>query len=267
MTLRNRALRVNRSLVMVGALVLAGVGAGYLAGRARAALPTTEVLTYAAVLTDTSGTPLTGAKNVQLQLWDAATDGNMKCSVGPTSMTLVGGAIQVGLPANCVSAVQATGDAWVEVIINGESLGRSKLGAVPYALEASHAASADVALTPSVPTIVTGGDTRNGCPSASPAGVDLSMVTLVVAKNNTPVHLSGDDIRYVAGRADLQLILDGNEVKRTLTYTPSAQWAPAHVEWNGQLAAGSHTASLRGVDANIWGCGTTYGALTGTIYQ
>jgi hypothetical protein len=142
------------------ALVLGGIAAvvassAYLVGRARAAgIPAAQPLVYSGVLTDTSGALLTGSKNIQVIVWDAATAGTMQCTVGPMAQTLVGGSFQVPLAAACVTAVRTTPDLWAELFVDGGSLGRNKLGAVPYAVEATHAVNADHA---------TGGfDVQNG---------------------------------------------------------------------------------------------------------
>jgi hypothetical protein len=38
---------------------------------------------------------------------------------------------------------QGNKDLWIEALVDGNSLGFSKLGAVPYAIEAAHAISSD----------------------------------------------------------------------------------------------------------------------------
>jgi hypothetical protein len=136
----------NRRLIVLGfaSLFALGIGSAYLIGRARAAgAPTLQPLTYTGTLTDTAGVPLTGSKNLQLTLWDMATAGTMACTFGPSTVTLSAGTFQVVLPADCSTAIHAHGDLWLEVFVDGASLGRTKLGAVPYALEADHAVNAD----------------------------------------------------------------------------------------------------------------------------
>jgi len=137
----------NKRLIFAAAgLVLSGAVIGHWASRATAAIPSTETLTYSGTLTDTAGAPISGSRNLQVQLWDQATDGMVKCSVGPAAINLVAGAFKVALPAACATAVHASPDLWAEVIANGESLGRAKLGAVPYAVEAETASQAAGAL-------------------------------------------------------------------------------------------------------------------------
>jgi hypothetical protein len=137
---------ISRRWIAAGFVSLIGLVAvsAYLVGRARAAgVPTAQALTYSGILTDTAGTPLTGSQNIQITLWDMATAGTQQCSAGPTATMLTQGAFQVVLPAACTTAIHANGDLWVEVFVGGTSLGRTKLGAVPYAIEADHAVNAD----------------------------------------------------------------------------------------------------------------------------
>jgi hypothetical protein len=91
------------------------------------------------VLSDATGTPLTGSKNLQILLFDAATAGNQLCATTPAAMTLQAGAFQIALPDMCTAAVQANTDVWVDVFVDGASVGRTKLSAVPYAVEAAEA--------------------------------------------------------------------------------------------------------------------------------
>jgi hypothetical protein len=103
-----------------------------------------QPLTYSGVLTDVNGVPLTAAsKNIQVTLWDMATAGTQACSTASTATPLAAGAFQVVLPAACTAAIHTTGDLWVELFVDGASLGRTKLGATPYAIEADHAVTAD----------------------------------------------------------------------------------------------------------------------------
>jgi len=103
-------------------------------------------MTYGGVLTDSSGTPLTGMKTIQLAFWPAATGGTPACTTLASAVSLVAGNFQVALPDSCTAAVHALGDLWVEVLVDGATLGRTKLGAVPYAVEADSASRAVGAL-------------------------------------------------------------------------------------------------------------------------
>ncbi len=124
---------------MIGALAVA-----FLTGRVLASgIPATGALTYAGLLQDASGAPLPGSHNIQVMLWSMATGGTTPlCQTTSTSIALDAGRFSLVLPDACTTAVQANADTWVDVLVDGGSLGRTKLGAVPYAVEASHAASA-----------------------------------------------------------------------------------------------------------------------------
>lgn len=135
-------------LVGTLATVLAvGALAGYAVRSARAdGVPAASALTYAGELTDANGVPLTGTKNIQVSVWTAATAGTKACEIGPEAKALSGGHFEFVLPDACTTQVHAKSDLWVEVIVDGQSLGRSKIGAVPYALEAAKASEATGAL-------------------------------------------------------------------------------------------------------------------------
>ncbi len=121
-------------------LLLLSVPVAYFAGRARAAgIPATQALTYSGVLTDATGVPLTGTMPVQIALFDAATAGNQICVTLSVPQTLVAGAFQMVLPDTCTTAVRANTNLWVEVLVSGLAIGRTKLGAVPYAVAAAEA--------------------------------------------------------------------------------------------------------------------------------
>ena len=133
-------MKTKKSLLIwgVAVLVLLCVPVAYFAGRARAAgIPATQALTYSGVLTDATGTPMTGTVPIQIALFDAATAGNQACVTVSAPQTLVGGAFQIALPDACTTAVAANPDLWVDVLVSGLSVGRTKLGAVPYAVAAA----------------------------------------------------------------------------------------------------------------------------------
>jgi hypothetical protein len=141
------------------------ITSAYIMGRARAAgVPTMPpLMTYSGTLTDTGGTSLTGQKNIQIQLWDREIGGTTPVCIAPsTSQTLFAGGFQVPLPETCAAAVHATSDLWAEVLVDGTSLGRTKIGAVPFALESAHAILADSAGNLTAPYFGANGVTVTG---------------------------------------------------------------------------------------------------------
>jgi len=67
---------------------------------------------------------------------------NMTCVTPPANRTLSMGRFQVTLDPSCTDFVHANPDVSVQVIVEGVQLPKTKLGAVPYALEAQRAMEA-----------------------------------------------------------------------------------------------------------------------------
>ena len=173
--------RRNRRLIAVGiaSLVAVAIGSAYLVGRARASgAPATQTLTYSGILTDTAGAPLAGSKNIQVQFWDKDTAGNIVCTTGSAAQALVAGSFSVVLPAPCVAAVRANPELWTEVLVDGASAGRTKIGAVPYALEADSASNAGGALATRLAAIEAGNS----------AAHDTAGNPLRICSGSTPVN-------------------------------------------------------------------------------
>jgi hypothetical protein len=78
----------------------------------------------------------------------------------------------VVLPDACVTAAHAKADLWVDVSVDGASIGRTKLGAVPYAVEAEHAVSATNATKAQTATTL----------AAGPVAGDLQVFTVFVSQ-------------------------------------------------------------------------------------
>lgn len=110
-----------------------------------AGIPEADALTYTGYLEGADGVALSGAHSIAVYFYatEAATKDLCSGKLGTTK--LVAGRFQVPLPAECVDAVKASPDIWVGVEVDGSSLGRTKLGLLPYALEAGHATNADAA--------------------------------------------------------------------------------------------------------------------------
>ena len=134
-----RAFFVGLSSVLVPAAI-------FMAVKARAAgVPATNAMVYSGYLETAAGKPMTDPVDVELQVWDDLTSGKKVCALPSQKVTPNNGHFDVTLPDDCTAAVSASPDLWLEPIIGGTSLGRSKLGAVPYAVEAGHAAHAGIA--------------------------------------------------------------------------------------------------------------------------
>jgi hypothetical protein len=174
-------------------LAVVAIGSAYFIGRARAAgVPTTTPLTYSGTLTDTTGTALTGSKNLQVQFWDMATAGNVVCTTGSAAQTLVNGGFSIALPDPCVTAVHTTQDLWAEVLVDGASTGRTKIGAVPYALEADSAVKVSKDVSGTGMRICSGqtpvGSTNWQPYGASPAQIMVTIDTTACGFTAKPIY-------------------------------------------------------------------------------
>jgi hypothetical protein len=103
-------------------------------------------------------------------------------------------------------------------------------------------------------------DARGGCPPDAEAGSRLIEKQFTVDVPSV-IIVTGNTIRNSGGREDLKLFVDGSQVDQTLTYSSSAQWEDAVVQWVGAVDEGAHDVWLAGVGENVWGCGGSWGDL------
>jgi hypothetical protein len=179
--------------IWLGGLFLLAAGGGmtgYLANRARAAgIPAANALTYGGVLTDaTTGAPLTGSKNIQVVIFDAATGGTQQCANTPAPQTLVAGGFQVALPDSCTTVVHGKTDLWVELFVDGATTGRAKVAAAPFAVEADHAVTAT---------------TASATPWSGVTGVPIS-----IAANDGTIQIGGSNRTLTAANSGGNLHID-----------------------------------------------------------
>lgn len=125
-----------------------------MAGRSSAEVtPTTGSLAYSGVLESRDGVALTGEHDIEVQLWTAEDQGEMLCTSDERTLELVNGRFSLVLPAACQTSVRETANVFVEVILDRTLLGRTKIGAVPYAVTAERSEVAAVAETADVATV------------------------------------------------------------------------------------------------------------------
>ncbi len=178
----------------VGTLAILGAIAGaYFIGTARAdGVPTTDPLFYAGTLEE-NGVPATGARSVQVQLWTAQSGGTAQCTTGPVSVDFVAGHFRLPLASSCKAAIHQFADLFAEVTIGGTVLPRSKLGAVPYAIEAERAltsATADDA------------DLLDGADATAFAAAAHIHDTGAITSGTLPINRGGTGINTVAGNGN-----------------------------------------------------------------
>lgn len=120
------------------------VSVAFLAGRSSAETsPSEGALAYSGVFESRDGEPLTGEHDIEVQLWTAAGQGEMLCTSDERAVELANGRFSVVLPEECEAAVRENPEVFVEVILDRTLLGRTKIGAVPYALTSERAHRAD----------------------------------------------------------------------------------------------------------------------------
>jgi hypothetical protein len=111
--------------------------------------PAADPLVYSGMLEE-GGVGVTGPRDIKLNFWSDATlsaPANNKCQTTPAAkISVTSGRFSVPLDASCAAAVKANPDLWVEVIVENQSMGRTKLSAVPFAIEAARANDAAGAL-------------------------------------------------------------------------------------------------------------------------
>ncbi|MFO0647934.1 MAG: SUMF1/EgtB/PvdO family nonheme iron enzyme [Polyangiales bacterium] len=104
-------------------------------------VPTMPTMLYRGTLEGASA----GPHALRVAVFTAATGGaETACSSGPTATTLtpVNGAFELPLDDSCTAVVHANNNLWLQLTVDGMALPRTKLGAVPFAIEAESATTA-----------------------------------------------------------------------------------------------------------------------------
>jgi microcystin-dependent protein len=133
----NRRFRT-MSLAVFAAVAVAG---GYhLRGARASGIPGMNTLAYSGTLIN-NGQPENASHFILLKLWEK--DGaNASCSTIPAGNTaVVNGRFTLPLDASCVAVIHKSPDVEVEVVVDGVSMGKTTLAAVPYAVEADTASN------------------------------------------------------------------------------------------------------------------------------
>jgi hypothetical protein len=128
-------------------LFVSGYGVRVLAEGA----PNEQLLFYSGTL-EVDGALATGEHTVKLVLYSAETDGDELCSIERMA-EVESGRFRIDA-SDCAHAVRSENEVWVGVAFRGPDgveraiAGRSKIGAVPYALEADNAWQASFKSSP-----------------------------------------------------------------------------------------------------------------------
>ncbi|MET0387892.1 MAG: hypothetical protein ABW321_18110 [Polyangiales bacterium] len=214
-------------ILLTGALAAGGLLAlGYFARDVFAdGIPGSHVLGYSGRLLDSSGAPVEGSKTIELKLWDRVQPSDTPvCETRNEGVAVAQGHFHVDLAA-CRDAISAHADLSLEVLVDGLSLGRSDISAVPYAIEADRATRAD---------------TASGALDTRLAALEARLATL---ESRRPLSTT-DVVANVAGPlpASGELTTSGG---RVLLFVAGSAYLPM----NAQLRLLTVTVTITNVDA------------------
>jgi hypothetical protein len=134
-----------RSIVAALGLLVAGAALGYTIRAHADGIPDANPLYYAGTLTE-GGQLVTGQRALTVNLWpDAMAPGTPLCQTVVSNADVTAGHFRIPLVSTCKASINQNKNAWVELIDGATSLSRTKIGAIPYAIEADHAVSATTA--------------------------------------------------------------------------------------------------------------------------
>jgi hypothetical protein len=124
-------------------LAVTSAFAGYAMKAVAGGIPAPIAMYYAGTLTE-GGQLANGPRSISVNIWpDATSQGTPLCSTALPSVPVQNGQFRIPLTSACKLAINANKNAYIEVIDGSTSLGRTPIGAVPYAVEADHASNAD----------------------------------------------------------------------------------------------------------------------------
>jgi hypothetical protein len=136
--MNKRQMLISLGLTTIGTLAGLGLKTVFADG-----IPALMPLYYSGTLTE-GGQLVTGTRAMTVNLWsDGTIGGSPLCTTVASTANVVSGRFRMALASSCKAIVNQKSNVYVEVIDGATSLGRSPIGAVPYAVEADHAVNAD----------------------------------------------------------------------------------------------------------------------------
>jgi hypothetical protein len=205
---------VMMAVALTSAGALAGVGMKALAD----GIPSPNPLYYAGTLTLDGNLVSDPARSMKATLWTNPTPTVGETALCVTSVTtpVLDGRFRIALDPSCKGAINANPNVYVEVVDNAVSLGRAKVGAVPFAVEADHAVSATNAVDGGgIASAITTLQGQSHPPSAFHAWLTLatsipSGMTTVVALDHVEYDLNEEYDKttgvFTAGAAGVYLL-------------------------------------------------------------
>lgn len=241
--------------LLLGAALLAG---GVFAGHAIASgVPSVSPLTWSGVVTDDAGKPYPKAVPVSVAFYDGQNATTAACTSSTVQAQAGTGYFEVVLPAECVKAVHDSADLWSEMTVgDGKTvLPRSRVGAVPYALEAQRASEATGDLAnqlagwgaPSLKLL----DLAIGqSGSITTTGTHLFLSQVVFVEQSGMVVVNGDKIRLVLKVDGSPVPVHGSLAVTTSYNGQNSSWAKYAVTLHGsvEVTPGKHAIELASED-------------------
>ena len=134
--------RIHWMVVITVFCVTAAAWLGHRLGSAHAeGIPLSGALQYAGTI-DEDGVPVNGFRNLHIGLWSHATSTDetayLQCVTDAPSHPVTNGRFVVVLDDACTTAVRRHADLWAELTVEGGAFPRTRLGAVPFAVQAGN---------------------------------------------------------------------------------------------------------------------------------
>lgn len=248
---------------------LLGLCGAFVTGQSWAdGIPTTGALAYSGRLEAPNGDPLTGSRNLELKFWNAASGGSTPlCTTSSQSTTLDQGRFTLNLPDACTDAIGANPDVWIEILVDGSSLGRTKTGAVPYAVEASHATASDVAASAEALGTLAPSDVQRrvtgNCSNANQAIKTIAADGTVTCETDVQRRTNALSTQCQGANQSIKTISETSavtcETDNDTTYTPGTGITVSATNTIGIASNGVTRTHLSGTEVQVYeqaaGCG------------
>jgi len=123
----------------LGAILAMGMATYLVTEIGAQGIPQDRAMIYTGFLED-GGIPVDGMRNIALSIWKDPTSQETEdqlCVTLADNHPITDGHFRVELGNACTSSIRTHTNTWLEIRVDGASLGRSRLGAVPYAVSTS----------------------------------------------------------------------------------------------------------------------------------
>jgi hypothetical protein len=201
---------------------------------------------------------VSGMRNVTVRVWDAATGGAAVCTTMAPGTPFSAGRFRVALDAACAGAVRANPNLWAEVQVDATTFPRSKLGAVPYALEAGRAAGASGPLETRIAAL----EGRDG---GVGGGGSRQVEVGTLGARQTVMCLNSFQIS--SALAPLNVVAATTGVYRVSAVVFASTCSNGILPFTLRIGASTSTTFLSQPNVRTWRPGTCASGLTGGQYE